>query len=146
LGTRGTDWRGSSSVLGTLTVSTTRRFFPGEGLTVVAELPVGSVEPPSANMLLWYSLFDNRRWIIGGVGLVLVLVYYLAAWNAVGRDPRRGTIIPLFHPLQGISPALANYIRDWGFRREKWRAFTAAALSLAVKGLIRLRMMEARSH
>ncbi len=79
---------------------------------------------------------DNRRWIFAGVGFVLVLVYYFAAWNAVGRDPRRGIVIPLFHPPQGISPALANYIHNWGFAREKWRAFTAAALSLAVRGLI----------
>ncbi len=137
LGARGTDWRGSASVLGTLSVATTRRLAPGEGLTVVAELPAGAVEPPSANTLLWYDLFDNRQWIIGGIGLVLVFVYYAAAWSAVGRDPRVGTIIPLFHPPPGISPALANYIRDWGLGREKWRAFTAAALSLAVRGLIR---------
>jgi Predicted membrane protein (DUF2207) N-terminal domain/Predicted membrane protein (DUF2207) C-terminal domain len=137
LGARGTDWRGSASVLGTLSVATTRRLAPGEGLTVVAELPASAVDPPSANTLLWYELFDNRQWIFGGVGLVVVFVYYLAAWNAVGRDPKAGTIIPLFHPPPGISPALANYIRDWGFGREKWRAFTAAALSLAVRGLIR---------
>src|SRR5207244_1274225 len=84
-----------------------------------------------------YEVFDNRRWIFGGAGLVLVLGYYLAAWSAVGRDPKRGTIIPLFQPPGGISPGLANYIRDWGFGREKWRAFTAAALSLAVRGLLR---------
>ncbi|HTQ82989.1 MAG TPA: DUF2207 domain-containing protein [Pseudolabrys sp.] len=137
LGARGTDWRGSASVLGALTVSTTRRLMPGEGLTVVAELPASAVEPPSANTLLWYELFDNRQWIFGGIGLAVVLVYYLAAWSAVGRDPKSGTVIPLFHPPPGISPALANYIRDWGFGREKWRAFTAAALSLAVRGLIR---------
>jgi hypothetical protein len=54
----------------------------------------------------------------------------------VGRDPKGGVIIPLFHPPQRISPALANYIHDWGFGRNKWRAFTAAALSLAVRGLL----------
>ncbi len=51
--------------------------------------------------------------------------------------PSHGAIIPLFQPPAGISPALANHIRDWGFGREKWRAFTAAALSLAVRGLLR---------
>ena len=103
---------------------------------MVAELPAGAVEPPSANTLLWYQLFDNRQWIFGGVGFLVVLIYYFAAWEAVGRDPRPGTIIPLFHPPQGISPALANYIHNWGLGREKWRAFTAAALSLAVRGLV----------
>jgi hypothetical protein len=136
LGARGIDWQGSIGPLGTLSVSTTRRLAPGEGLTVVAALPDGAVDPPSANMQLWYAMFDNRQWIIGGVGFLVVLIYYFAAWEAVGRDPKHGTVIALFHPPQGISPALANYIHNWGLTREKWRAFTAAALSLAVRGLI----------
>src|SRR5262249_19915024 len=137
VGARGNDWQGSVGALGTLSVGTTRRLAPGEGLTVVAEIPADAVDPPSQNDLLWYEIFDNRRWIFAGIGLVLVLTYYLAAWNAVGRDPKGGTIIPLFQPPAGISPALANYIRDWGFGREKWRAFPAAALSLAVRGFLR---------
>jgi Predicted membrane protein (DUF2207) C-terminal domain/Predicted membrane protein (DUF2207) N-terminal domain len=137
VGERGRNWQGNVGALGTLTVVTTRRLAPGEGLTVVAEIPANAVEAPTQNTLLWYEIFDNRRWIFCGFGLVLVLAYYLAAWNAVGRDPKRGIIIPLFQPPAGISPALANYIRDWGFGREKWRAFTAAALSLAVRGLLR---------
>jgi uncharacterized membrane protein YgcG len=137
VGARGNDWQGNVGALGTLTVGTTRRLAPGEGLTVVAEIPADAIEPPTQNTVLWYEIFDNRRWIFAGLGFVLVLGYYLAAWDAVGRDPRRGTIIPLFQPPAGISPALANYIRDWGFGREKWRAFTAAALSLAVRGLLR---------
>ena len=137
LGARGDAFQGSVNGSGVLTVATTQRLEPGEGLTVVAALPVTAVAPPSANDLLWYQLRDNRRWILGGLGFVLVFGYYVAAWNAVGRDPKGGTVIPLFHPPQGISPALANYIHDWGFGREKWRAFTAAALSLAVRGLIR---------
>ncbi len=138
LGARGTNWRGGIGSDGVLRVSTARPLAPGEGLTVLAALPHEAVEPPSQSTLFYYQLFDNRRWIFAGIGFVLVFGYYLAAWNAVGRDPKHGTIIPLFHPPEGISPALANYIRDWGFGREKWRAFTAAALSLAVRGLIRL--------
>ena len=140
LGARGINWRGSVSNDGALNVASTRTLSSGEGLTVVAELPAGAVEPPTPQTLLWYQLFDNRQWIFGGVGFLAVLVYYFAAWEAVGRDPRRGTVIPLFHPPQGISPALANYIHNWGLGREKWRAFTAAALSLAVRGLLRFNM------
>ncbi len=50
-GARGTDWRGAISSDGTLTVSTTRRLSPGEGLTVVAALPAdrgGSTERRNA--------------------------------------------------------------------------------------------------
>ena len=136
-GARGTDWRGAIDADGTLVVSTTRPLRAGEGLTVVAALPEGAVAPPTQSDEFWYALVDNRAWILGGLGFVLVFGYYVAAWTAVGRDPKRGTIIPLFYPPKDISPALANYIENWGFGREKWRAFTAAALSLAVKGLIR---------
>src|SRR5579863_1003269 len=138
VGARGTDWRGAIGGDGILTVSTTRRLSPGEGLTVVAALPETAVDPPSADTLLWYRFFDNRRWLIGGIGFLGVLIYYFAAWEAFGRDPKGGPIIPLFHPPDGISPALANYIHRWGLTREKWRAFTAAALSLAVRGVISL--------
>ncbi len=137
MGARGHDWQGTVSDNGVLTVSTTKRLAPGEGLTVVAALTADAVDPPSQSTLLWWSILDNRRWIFGGIGFVLVLGYYLAAWRAVGRDPAGGAIIPRFHPPDGVSPALANYIYRWGFGREKWRAFTAAALSLAVRGLIR---------
>ena len=121
-----------------MTVDTTRRLAPGEGLTVVAEIPAGAIEAPSQAQLWWWELLDNRRWIFGALGFAVVLGYYVAAWHAVGRDPKRGVVIPLFHPPEGVSPALANYIHHWGFAREKWRAFTAACLSLAVRGLIRM--------
>ena len=137
LGDRGTDWRGEVESNGTLAVATTRRLGPREGFTVVAEIPQGAVEPPGQTSQLWYTFLDYRRWIIAAVGFVLVLIYYAAAWGAVGRDPRGGIIIPLFHPPKGISPALANYVHNWGFSRDKWRAFTAASLSLAVRGLLR---------
>ncbi|HET7912120.1 MAG TPA: DUF2207 domain-containing protein, partial [Pseudolabrys sp.] len=137
LGARGGNWRATIDTSGALMVATTRSLAPGEGLTVVAELPSHAIDPPSESQLLWYRLHDNRAWIFGGIGLLVVLGYYFIAWEAVGRDPKGGAIIPLFHPPAGISPALANYIHDWGFGRDKWRAFTAAALSLAVRGLLR---------
>lgn len=73
LGARGIDWRATTDTSGALMVATTRRLAPGEGLTVVAELPSDAVEPPSESQLLWYRLFDNRAWIFGGIGLFVVL-------------------------------------------------------------------------
>lgn len=136
LGARGTDWRGAVNSGGALVAETTRRLGPSEGFTIVAALPTGAVIPPSETTQLWYMFLDNRRWILGGIGFLLVLGYYAFAWFAVGRDPKRGIVIPLFHPPAAVSPALASYIRNWGFSRDPWRAFTAAALSLAVRGLL----------
>src|SRR5690606_10333799 len=137
LGARGTDYRAGLNSDGALVVTTTRPLRAGEGLTVVAALPDGAVEPPTQATELWYAFYDNRGWVLGGAGFLLVLVYYVSAWRAVGRDPKGGAIIPLFYPPKGISPALANYIDNWGLGRDKWPAFTAAALSPAVHALLR---------
>ena len=92
LGARGIDWRATTDTSGALMVRTTRRLAPGEGLTVVAELPSDAVSPPSESQLLWYRLYDNRAWIFGGIGLFVVLGYYFAAWEAAGRDPKGGAV------------------------------------------------------
>jgi uncharacterized membrane protein YgcG len=135
-GARGTAWRGDIASNGALEVETTQRLARNEGLSVVVAIPEGAVDTPSDAQLLWYMFLDYRGWILAALGLAVLLAYYVFAWNAVGRDPKRGTIIPLFHPPEGVSPALANYVHNWGLGRNSWRAFTAAALSLAVRGLV----------
>jgi hypothetical protein len=135
-GERGGDWRAQPGADGTLVVETTRTLAPGEGLTIVAELPAGAVAAPTRAQALRGALLDHRRALLGGLGLAGVLAFYLLAWHAVGRDPPKGTVIPLFHPPEGISPALAGYVHRWGWSRD-WREFTAAAVSLAVRGLLR---------
>jgi len=135
-GERGGDYEGVILGDNTLEVSTTRMLAPREGFSVVLEIPPGLVAPPTRTQGLWYWFLDNKRLAIGGLGFLGVLGFYLAAWNAVGRDPPPGTIIPLFHPPKGISPALAGYIDNWGWSEGGWRNFTAATLSLATKGLI----------
>ncbi len=134
-GARGDAWRGDIASDGALQVETTRPLGPQQGLSVVAEIPRGLVAQPSDAARLQHALLDYREFIFGGLGALAVLAYYLIAWNAVGRDPEKGVIIPLFHPPEGISPALAGYVRDWGWSGG-WRDFTAAAVSLAVKGLL----------
>ena len=135
-GAQGTDFSGAVGSDGTLAVQTTRRLEPREGFTVAVEIPAEAVDEPSAATEAGYFLRDHRGWIIGFIGFAGVFAYYAWAWNAVGRDPKPGTIIPLFRPPEGVSPALASYIHRWGFGGNAWRAFTAAALSLAVRGLV----------
>lgn len=134
-GERGTAYSGRVLNDNTLSVTTTKVLNPGEGLSVVAQLPAGIVIPPSGARGLYYQFLDYRRHVIACLGLAGLLAFYFLTWNAVGRDPPKGTIIPLFHPPEGISPALAGYIRDWGWG-SGWRKFTAGAISLAVKGII----------
>ncbi len=134
-GERGTAFRVEPKDDGSLAFATTRELAPGEGFTVVVQLPDGVVAAPTQLQQWRWTILDHGRSILAALGLAAVLVFYLTAWNAVGRDPPKGTIIPLFHPPPGISPALAAYIRQWGWSGE-WREWTATAVSLAVKGLI----------
>lgn len=117
---------------------TTRTLQPGEGLTVAVAFPKGVVALPTSTDR-WSALLDEyRTWAVGVVGLLAVLLYYVWAWNRVGRDPPRGTVIPQFDAPPGISPALAHYVHEQGLTRGGWVALSAAVLDLAVKGLITL--------
>ncbi len=134
-GAKGTDFTGTILGDNALSVTTTQTLPPNQGLSVVLQIPDGLIAEPSGTQALYYWFLDNRRFVFGGLGLFGVLLFYLVTWSAVGRDPPKGVIIPLFHPPPGISPALAGYVNDWGWGGG-WRTFTAAAISLAVKGLL----------
>jgi len=120
-------------------VQTTQGLGSQEGLTVVVAFPKGVVSPPSAEELRadWWR--DNLGWIAGAGGLLLVFAYYLWSWNRVGRDPPEDVIVPRWTPPDGISPALANYIEQRGFRGGGWDAFAASLIDLAVKGHVEIR-------
>lgn len=135
-GEQGKDWRGQIAAGNLLFVETTRALTPGQGLTIAATYPAAAIDTPTEAQQLWYNILDYRQWILAGIGIAIVFIYFLWAWMLVGRDPKRGTIIPLFHPPKNISPAIASYIHNWGVSGDRWRAFTAASLSLAVKGFL----------
>jgi len=112
---------------------TTRPLMPGEGFSVIAAWPKGLIEEPTAwRKMRWFAR-DNGAAIVLLAGLWLTLIWYYAAWNKVGRDPRKGIIIPRFEPPAGLSPAACRYVLDMSFDRH---AFTAAIISLAIKGRI----------
>jgi uncharacterized membrane protein YgcG len=111
---------------------------PYEGFSVNVSLPKGAVTPPSEADKLEYFVNDYRSELIGTAGLLLVLLYYFAAWWMVGRDPAEGVVFPRFSPPYRISPALAKYIDSRGFGDGGWVALSAACLNLAVKKRLRL--------
>ncbi|MDT8320664.1 MAG: DUF2207 domain-containing protein [Xanthomonadales bacterium] len=109
----------------------TRRLQAGEGMTVAVGWPKGLINEPGAGQKLAWFLTDNGAALILLLGLLAPLGWYLWAWNRVGRDPKKGVIIPRFEPPTGLSPAACRYVRDMSFQRD---AFSAAVVSLAVKG------------
>ncbi|MPZ41686.1 MAG: DUF2207 domain-containing protein [Rhizobiales bacterium] len=120
---------------GRIVFRTTRPLPARNGLTVAAAWQKGVVEPPTAGQLAQYWLADNRGLVMAVIGLVLLLGYYAFAWRRVGRDPPSGTIIPLFAPPKGMSPAAARYVDRMSFDNE---CFTAAIINLGVKGHLQI--------
>jgi hypothetical protein len=72
---------------------------------------------------------------IAFAGTVAVILYYALVWLLFGRSPRRGPIVVRYEPPDGMSAAAARYLWKGGFDE---RGFTAAILSLAVHGVIRI--------
>ena len=110
---------------------TTRRLAPREGLTVAVAWPKGVVHEPSGQERMGFFLRDNVATAIGLIWLVVLLGFYLWAWFRVGRDPAKGTIIPLFAPPAGFSPAGVRFLSRMGYDD---KAFAAAVVDMAVKG------------
>ncbi len=134
-GALGKDYRGERLPQGAV-FETTGRLNRQEGLTIVVSWPKGIVEAPTREQRLMWLLEDNRNLVTGLVGLLVLTVFYLLVWARVGRDPERGVIVPQYEPPVGFSPGVARYI--WHMKYDD-KVFTAALVSLAVKGYLTLK-------
>jgi len=119
----------------TVEFSSSRVLQPYEGLSVVVAWPKGLITEPDMQQKLRWFAGDNGAAIVLLLGLLLQLGWYVRSWHKVGRDPEPGVIIPLFTPPPGLSPAAVRFVRDMSFSRH---SFTAAVISLAVKGYVRI--------
>jgi uncharacterized membrane protein YgcG len=120
---------------GRIVFRTTRPLPPRNGLTVAAAWEKGLIVEPTSAQQATYWLKDNLGLAVAFVGLALILTYYFFAWRRVGRDPRGGTIIPLFGPPQDMSPAAVRYVDRMAFDD---RCFAAAIIDLGVKGHLKI--------
>lgn len=114
----------------------TQPFRPYEGMTIAIAMDKGVIAMPEGTTAFFYMLSDLRGQIFPPILAMLVLFYNVLAWTRVGRDPPKGTIIPLFYPPRGFSPALVHYVHHYGWHKAGWPAYIAALISLAVKGLV----------
>ena len=108
---------------------------PHEGLTIVVSWPKGLLSEPTLGKKVRWFLADNGAALVLLLGFLIVLTWYYMAWDRVGRDPRKGVIFPRYRPPSGLSPAACRYVLSMSFKRE---AFTAAIISLAVKGQVQI--------
>jgi uncharacterized protein (TIGR04222 family) len=130
-GTRGSNATAEAVAGDRMRFETTQPLRAQEGMTVVVAWPKGLIaEPGRATRMRWF-LDDNGAALVLILGWLFAAGWYLYAWNRVGRDPKRGVIIPRFEPPRGLSPAACRYVMSMHFNRD---AFAAAVISLAVKG------------
>ena len=135
LGARGTDYESGIDPQGVVWFRTTRALAPGEGLTIVTTWPKGHVREPSDRQRVDWFLEDNGQIVAALVGIVLLLGYYLVVWTWVGRDPSPGLVFPRYEPPDEYSPAAMRFIRRMKYDE---KTFTAALVSLAAKGYLRI--------
>jgi uncharacterized membrane protein YgcG len=114
---------------------TTTPLAPQQGLTIGVAWPPGFVNKPSELDQAAYFFGDNVVLFIGVAGVLVLLCYYAIVWILVGKDPAAGTIIPLFEPPAGFSPAAVRYIMNANFDN---KVFATAIVSMAVKGHLKI--------
>ena len=115
-----------------------RAVMPGEEFTVAAGWQKGFVVLDRTTGSRWGT------WLLAVLDGA-VLLYFFLAWFFTGRDPKKGVIVPLFHPpfrhaadgkRELISPAVAGYL----FHKTEVTpgCFGAAVISLAGRGCCRI--------
>ena len=126
----------ASVVDGAAVFATTQPLGSHEGLTIVVGFEKGIVREPAEDERRARLLEDNLGVLAGLGGLTVLLLYYLAVWLHVGKDPPAGPLVVRYEPPHGLSPAAMRHLVERGFDD---RAFAAAVLDLAVRGLVTIR-------
>lgn len=134
-GAQGTDYKVSPYGGCDAYIETTSALQPGEGFTIRVAWPKGFVHEPRNEA--WETIQNNPGVFLGLCGLFIALLYYLVAWYLHGRDPKCGTIIPLYAPPEGMTPQDVRYLRTLG--RCDTCSFAAAILHLAVQGALKIK-------
>lgn len=126
---------------GVISFTSSKPLSPQEGLTIVVGWPKGYIaEPTTAQKIKWF-LTDNRGVLASGVLLLLLIAYYIRTWQKYGIDPKKGTVVAQYEAPHKLSPAGIFYVHKMGYQMD---AFTAATLSLAVKGYVHITNDDAR--
>jgi uncharacterized membrane protein YgcG len=128
---------------GGVTFQTTNALGIGEGLTIAVSWPKGLVDEPSDMQKLMWLLADNLNLLIALAGLAAILSYYIPVWKHFGRDPEPGVVFTRYEPPGGFSAASLRYIENMGYDDE---TMTAAVVSLAVKGYLRINKDDDDEH
>jgi uncharacterized membrane protein YgcG len=117
---------------GEIAFRTTSPLGPYEGLTVAASFPKGVVAEESRSLGF---IADYGPPLVGLLSLIGLCAFYYVAWQRAGRNPRAGTVVPIFSPPDDLTPAGMRYVTKMGADN---RAFAAALVDMGVHGHIRM--------
>lgn len=153
-GARGTAYTISNVGVGSAQINTTHSLPPGHGLTFIAGIPkgyfdllpepvatptriirLGKPSNPEPVPIRVASATDGKTWAKLATAGIVPLVYFLAVWLFIGRDPLRGRTHTLYLPPDGISPAAARFLSIGGYDA---KTFTAAIIHMAINGHLKI--------
>ncbi|MEO7654721.1 MAG: DUF2207 domain-containing protein, partial [Sphingomicrobium sp.] len=134
-GETATDAAVTGESAGAISFATTVPLEAGQGLSVAVEFPTGVVEAPSSATKMGWFLADWAPPLVALGGLAGLMGFLYVAWQRAGRDPRAGTLVPIFSPPDGLSPSAMRYVLKQGLDN---RGFAAALVDAAVKGHVKL--------
>lgn len=140
-GEKGREFQIVHEAADSIVFTTTRTLNAGDGITAAVGWQKGIVPQPSMVTNAFQSLLDNFGFVVLMTGVFGLGRYFYRTWSLIGRNPPKGTIIPLFRPPANLSPAAVSYIHYQGFEssgKGATKPFIAALISLAVKGYLNL--------
>jgi uncharacterized membrane protein YgcG len=142
VGAKGLDWYAVDTGPGKVGFATSKPLPLHHGLTIAVAWQKGLVAAPTGRQRALWLLEDNLAVVIAAFTLLALVAYYLVAWAVVGRDPRKGAIIPRYEPPAGFSPAAVRYVTTMRYDR---KAFATALIDMAVKGFLRIKQTSSQT-
>ncbi len=108
------------------------RLEAGEGLTLVAAFPKGVIRAPTGAEKVAEAV---ATWWPAGLPFAAFFLMF-GLWSSRGREPSAGSIVPVWHPPDGVPPGAAGALVD---QRADMDDVVATLLDLAVRGYVRIR-------
>lgn len=129
-GYQGRDFKASHRADDSYVFETTNPLAATEGFTIVCWWDRGYMQEPTEEQQRAWFYQDNQGLVFAVLGLIVVLIYQIAAWVMVGRDPAPGTIVPQYMPPPEISAAGMRELVKMRFDN---KCFAACIVGMAAK-------------
>ncbi len=92
---------------------------PYNGFTIASSWPKGFIkDQPSAWQTFTYYVWNNKAVFFLPLAALFSAVFCFIFWFRYGRDPKKGTVYPLFEPPAGFGPAALGYILNQEFGQQ----------------------------